>query len=143
MKPLTIFLTLAVVAVAAACWCCGCQDSIKDEFGWLIDDAYFQARAVLQQKEVDWYRVYALSDECARWILESAPPRLQRDYEGWRRVERTRRCLGVKAILVVDGEAGEVFVNRKKGSDDSDGVEMYLNRSENLLILHDHKTYGR
>ncbi len=64
------------------------------------------------------------------------------EYEGWNELKNKIVVLGTNPPYKIDGYKDKVFINRKKGSNDYDGVALYVILSKRKLILSYYRTYG-
>ena len=132
MKIVYILLMLFVGTLLAECFLF--SDSVDREFSTVID--YFELEEPSEQMR-NWYKVFKLSEVQKSRLLNANLKEF--GYGQWCPFKSSMSFPG---HLCIDGNNSLILRASKNGSDDFDGVYIFLDMDMSRLILVYGRTYG-
>lgn len=132
MKVVYICTVLFIVVLSATYFLF--SDSVDREFSAVIDR--FDLDEPVEQMR-NWYKVFKLSDIQKAKLLSANFKEL--GYGAW---QPFKSSMSLPGRFCIDGNNSLILYVSKNGSDDFDGVYIFLNMDRNQVILVYGRTYG-
>jgi len=132
MKIIYVFILLLIAVFSAQHFLS--YDCVDREFSQIID-CFGLDKPVGEMR--DWYKVFNISDSQKAKLLEANFKEL--GYGAW---QPFKSMLSLPGHLSIDGNKSLIFYVAKDGSDEDDGVYIFLIMDANQVVLVYGRTYG-
>ena len=137
-KQILIFILGVFLISLIGCSCNGPLDTVSNEFSDISKDFSLEEKSLIL-KDKDWYQVYTVSKDKIQQLLDNNLNKY--GYSGWEKFSRIE-IIGNQNSYVVNGEKNEIKINLKKGSDLYDKIAIFIDQTDNKVILYYGRTYG-